>query len=101
MQEAFGITTIYVTHDQIEAITIAHRVAILKKVVVQQLATSSEIYNNPTNLFVAQFIASPTMNIMSAIFRARPPSRSHGLRLLIAENSALASSRPFLVGCWL
>ena len=44
MQEAFGITTIYVTHDQIEAMTIAHRVAILKKVFLQRLATPSEIY---------------------------------------------------------
>ena len=65
MQEAFGITTIYVTHDQIEAMTLAHRVAILEKGVLQQLATPSEIYNNPANLFVAQFIGSPPMNIMS------------------------------------
>ena len=64
MQEVFGITTIYVTHDQIEAMTLAHRVAILEKGVLQQLATPSEIYNNPANLFVAQFIGSPPMNIM-------------------------------------
>ena len=64
MQETFGITTIYVTHDQIEAMTLAHRVAILEKGVLQQLATPSEIYNNPANLFVAQFIGSPPMNIM-------------------------------------
>jgi multiple sugar transport system ATP-binding protein len=64
MQEAFGITTIYVTHDQIEAMTLAHRVAILEKGVLQQLATPAEIYNNPANLFVAQFIGSPPMNIV-------------------------------------
>jgi multiple sugar transport system ATP-binding protein len=64
MQENFGITTIYVTHDQIEAMTLAHRVAILEKGVLQQLATPSEIYNNPANLFVAQFIGSPPMNIV-------------------------------------
>ncbi len=64
MQHNFGITTIYVTHDQIEAMTLAHRVAILEKGVLQQLATPAEIYNNPANLFVAQFIGSPPMNII-------------------------------------
>lgn len=64
MQQSFGITTIYVTHDQVEAMTLAHRVAILEKGVLQQLATPSEIYNNPANLFVAQFIGSPPMNII-------------------------------------
>ena len=64
MQKSMGITTIYVTHDQIEAMTLAHRVAILEKGVLQQLATPAEIYNNPANLFVAQFIGSPPMNVV-------------------------------------
>ena len=64
MQETLGITTIYVTHDQIEAMTLAHRVAILEKGVLQQLAAPAEIYNDPANLFVAQFIGSPPMNIV-------------------------------------
>lgn len=64
MQQSMGITTIYVTHDQIEAMTLAHRVAILEKGVLQQLATPAEIYNNPANLFVAQFIGSPPMNVV-------------------------------------
>jgi multiple sugar transport system ATP-binding protein len=64
MQQKLGITTIYVTHDQIEAMTLAHRVAILEKGVLQQLAAPAEIYNNPANLFVAQFIGSPPMNIV-------------------------------------
>ncbi|MEM8631948.1 MAG: ABC transporter ATP-binding protein [Pseudomonadota bacterium] len=64
MQKSMGITTIYVTHDQIEAMTLAHRVAILEKGVLQQLATPAEIYNDPANLFVAQFIGSPPMNVI-------------------------------------
>jgi multiple sugar transport system ATP-binding protein len=64
MQQKLRITTIYVTHDQIEAMTLAHRVAILEKGVLQQLATPAEIYNNPANLFVAQFIGSPPMNVV-------------------------------------
>jgi multiple sugar transport system ATP-binding protein len=64
MQETLGITTIYVTHDQIEAMTLADRVAVLEKGVLQQLAMPAEIYNNPVNLFVAQFIGSPPMNVV-------------------------------------
>jgi multiple sugar transport system ATP-binding protein len=64
MQNTLGITTIYVTHDQVEAMTLAHRVAILEKGVLQQLATPAQIYNDPANLFVAQFIGSPPMNIV-------------------------------------
>jgi multiple sugar transport system ATP-binding protein len=64
MQQALGITTIYVTHDQIEAMTLAHRVAILEKGVLQQLDTPANTYNDPANLFVAQFIGSPPMNII-------------------------------------
>ena len=64
MQQTLGITTIYVTHDQIEAMTLAHRVAILEKGICSNLATPAEIYNNPANLFVAQFIGSPPMNVV-------------------------------------
>jgi multiple sugar transport system ATP-binding protein len=64
MQSSLGTTTIYVTHDQIEAMTLAHRVAILEKGVLQQLDTPAKIYNDPANLFVAQFIGSPPMNVV-------------------------------------
>ena len=64
MQQTLGITTLYVTHDQIEAMTLARRVAILERGRLQQLATPAEIYNNPANLFVAQFIGSPPMNVV-------------------------------------
>ena len=65
MQSTLGTTTIYVTHDQIEAMTLAHRVAILEKGVLQQLDTPAKIYNDPANLFVAQFIGSPPMNVVN------------------------------------
>jgi multiple sugar transport system ATP-binding protein len=64
MQSTLGTTTIYVTHDQIEAMTLAHRVAILEKGILQQLDTPARIYNDPANLFVAQFIGSPPMNVV-------------------------------------
>ena len=64
MQRQLGITTIYVTHDQVEAMTMAHRVALLEKGVLQQIDTPANIYNAPANLFVAGFIGSPPMNFL-------------------------------------
>jgi len=64
MQNALGITTIYVTHDQIEAMTLAHRVAIMKDGELQQLGTPKEVYSNPETLFVAGFMGSPPMNFV-------------------------------------
>ena len=64
LQEQLQITTIYVTHDQIEAMTLANRVALIKQGEMQQLATPTEIYNNPETLFVAGFIGSPAMNLI-------------------------------------
>ena len=65
MQGELGITTIYVTHDQIEAMTLAHRVAIMKDGVLQQLGTPKEVYSDPANLFVAGFMGSPPMNFVT------------------------------------
>ncbi len=65
MQNSLGITTVYVTHDQIEAMTLAHRVALMEAGRLQQLDTPANIYNDPDNLFVAQFIGSPPMNVVT------------------------------------
>ncbi len=59
-----GVTTIYVTHDQTEAMTLGHRVAVMKKGVLQQVAVPQELYDRPANLFVAGFIGSPAMNML-------------------------------------
>lgn len=64
LQHELQVTTIYVTHDQIEAMTLAHRVAVMNKGVIEQLGTPKEIYNNPRTLFVAGFIGSPPMNLI-------------------------------------
>jgi len=64
LQHELNITTIYVTHDQIEAMTLASRVAIMNDGVLQQIDTPKNIYNNPVNLFVAGFIGSPSMNFI-------------------------------------
>ena len=64
MQHELGVTTVYVTHDQVEAMTLAHRVAILDEGALQQIGTPREVYDNPTNLFVAGFMGSPPMNFI-------------------------------------
>ena len=66
LQRRLGITTIYVTHDQTEAMTLGDRVAVLKRGLLQQCASPRELYEEPINLFVAGFIGSPPMNFLPA-----------------------------------
>jgi multiple sugar transport system ATP-binding protein len=64
LQYELGVTTVYVTHDQIEAMTLAHRVAVMNAGEIRQLGTPEEIYDRPSDLFVAGFIGSPPMNLL-------------------------------------
>jgi multiple sugar transport system ATP-binding protein len=66
LQRRLGITTVYVTHDQVEAMTMGHRVAVLSAGKLQQCASPRELYDNPVNQFVAGFIGSPAMNLLTA-----------------------------------
>ncbi len=65
LQRRLGITTVYVTHDQVEAMTMGNRVAVLAGGRLQQVATPRELYDNPVNQFVAGFIGSPAMNLQT------------------------------------
>ncbi|MDM9625568.1 ABC transporter ATP-binding protein [Rhizobium sp. S152] len=65
LHQATGKTIVYVTHDQIEAMTLATKIAVMKDGEVQQFGTPAEIYNNPANMFVADFMGSPAMNLLS------------------------------------
>ena len=67
MQHELGVTTVYVTHDQVEAMTLAHRVAIMNHGVLQQVGSPREVYDKPSNLFVAGFMGSPPMNLISGV----------------------------------
>ena len=64
LQHELAVTTVYVTHDQIEAMTLADRVVVMNKGAFQQVGSPTEIYDNPANLFVAGFIGSPAMNLV-------------------------------------
>ncbi|WP_405134137.1 ABC transporter ATP-binding protein [Nocardia sp. NBC_01388] len=69
LQKRLGTTTVYVTHDQVEAMTMGHRVAVLKDGKLQQIAAPRELYDDPVNTFVAGFIGSPGMNLLTAPVR--------------------------------
>ena len=79
LHKRLGATIVYVTHDQIEAMTLADRIAVMKDSIIQQFATPDEIYNDPANQFVAGFMGSPPMNFIDARWStARWKSRSTG-----------------------
>src|ERR1700689_3978423 len=65
LHQSTGTTIVYVTHDQIEAMTLATKIAVLKEGVLQQVGTPFDVYNHPANLFVADFMGSPSMNLMT------------------------------------
>ncbi|HIK46875.1 MAG TPA: ABC transporter ATP-binding protein [Leptolyngbyaceae cyanobacterium M65_K2018_010] len=70
LQRQLGITTLYVTHDQIEAMTMGHRIAVMHQGQIQQLAPPLDLYNHPANRFVAEFIGSPPMNFIPVQLQA-------------------------------
>ena len=86
LHERLGKTTVYVTHDQIEAMTLASRIVIFDKGRIQQVGTPSEVFTRPANLFVAGFIGTPTMNFFKARF-----VNEGGWRLLRGEGFAWAA----------
>jgi multiple sugar transport system ATP-binding protein len=90
LQSRLGTTTVYVTHDQTEAMTLGDRVVVMKAGVAQQIGTPDDLYNRPANLFVAGFIGSPAMNFFPAELTAA------GVRLPFAEVALSDSARGVL-----
>ncbi|MEV7428135.1 sn-glycerol-3-phosphate ABC transporter ATP-binding protein UgpC [Nocardioides sp. NPDC092400] len=97
LQKRLGITTVYVTHDQTEAMTLGDRVAVLKRGVLQQLASPRELYTNPANLFVAGFIGSPPMNFLPATVRGTSVELPIGTVELPREKAALVPEGKLLI----
>ena len=84
LQQRLAVTTVYVTHDQVEAMTMGHRVAVLRDGDLQQVDTPSTLYHEPANLFVAGFIGSPAMNMLPV--SASGPLRIGGAEMGVAED---------------
>src|SRR5207245_2908766 len=109
IQRDVGVTTIYVTHDQTEAMTLGDRVAVLRKGLLQQVDSPQNLYRRPANLFVAGFIGSPSMNLAEARIEQDDGHRlcasfaEHRLELgeaTLAQRPALRSylGQPVVVG---
>ena len=97
LQQQLGITTVYVTHDQVEAMTMGHRVAVMRLGELQQIAPPQELYDNPDNVFVAGFIGTPPMTL----FHADLTVGADGTRLRVGTQDIVlqgdvAAARPFL-----
>jgi multiple sugar transport system ATP-binding protein len=96
LHERLGVTTVYVTHDQVEAMTLGQRVTVLRDGKLQQVGTPQSLYNDPVNLFVAGFIGSPAMNFVTArLVRDGSPAVTFGGYRLPVSASLLAA-RPGL-----
>ena len=97
LQHDLGVTTIYVTHDQVEAMTMGDRVAVMRKGELQQVAAPQELYDRPVNLFVGGFIGSPAMNLLEATLERRhgTPRRELGDQR-IALRRGRSTRRPAL-----
>jgi len=93
LHKALGITTIYVTHDQTEAMTMADRIVVMNKGVIQQIDTPEEIFNHPNNIFVATFIGSPAMNMLNVKIKDNVVSfeNGHTLKLDAKLKNAITS----------
>ena len=99
LQRRLGVTTVYVTHDQVEAMTMGDRVALLKDGVLQQVDTPARIYDVPANMFVAAFIGSPTMNLFWAELAGEGDAASISLGgSSIALPAATVATRSGLAG---
>jgi multiple sugar transport system ATP-binding protein len=99
LQQELGVTTIYVTHDQVEAMTMGDRVAVMRKGELQQVAPPQELYEHPVNLFVGGFIGSPAMNLVQSSIERRNGSLyavvgRHALKL----SDQLVTARPAVEG---
>jgi multiple sugar transport system ATP-binding protein len=90
LHEALDATTIYVTHDQTEAMTMASRIVVMKLGRIQQIGSPIEIYNHPTNLFVAGFIGSPSMNFLKATYAKGVITLISGQKIKLSEAAVAA-----------
>jgi multiple sugar transport system ATP-binding protein len=101
LHDRIGATTVYVTHDQLEAMSMADKIAVMNHGIVEQFATPKEIYERPATMFVADFIGSPPMNLLRFEGAAEPGARSvqvNGATIEVPAVREGVSSRPLALG---
>jgi multiple sugar transport system ATP-binding protein len=94
LHQRLGTTTIYVTHDQVEAMTMGDRIAVMRDGLLQQIGTPQELYDHPDNVFVAGFIGSPSMNFATATAQGKDLVLGGAKLELSGEQAQAADSRP-------
>ena len=102
LHQRLKTTTVYVTHDQVEAMTMADRIAVMNEGRIEQLGAPLELYDRPANLFVAQFIGSPAMNVVDGTLRRGAGEAwveaDGGVRWPLASTSAGSDGQPVAYG---
>jgi multiple sugar transport system ATP-binding protein len=101
LQQRLATTMVYVTHDQIEAMTMADRIVVLRGGVIEQIGTPLDLYDNPANTFVATFIGTPSMNLLAGTISGRNPETfvtTDGTPLPLGENKAHLAGKKLLLG---
>jgi multiple sugar transport system ATP-binding protein len=100
LHQRLRTTTVFVTHDQIEAMTLADRIVVMQAGRIEQIGAPLELYDRPANLFVAEFIGSPAMNLIRGVARidGGVSVEAHGSRLTVADAPRLEDGRPVIYG---
>jgi multiple sugar transport system ATP-binding protein len=101
LHDRLKATTVYVTHDQLEAMAMADKIAVMNHGVIEQLGTPQEIYDRPASMFVADFIGSPPMNFLAfsqALKRGDTATRLNGIQVAVPEVHEDLSERAFTLG---
>jgi multiple sugar transport system ATP-binding protein len=94
LHQRLGTTTIYVTHDQVEAMTMGDRIAVMRDGILQQVGSPQELYDHPVNIFVAGFIGSPAMNFATAKAEGKDLMLGGAKLVLTGDQAKAAESRP-------
>jgi multiple sugar transport system ATP-binding protein len=98
LHQRLKTTTIFVTHDQIEAMTMADRIVVMHDGIIEQIGTPLELYDSPRNLFVAGFIGSPAMNFLKGAAKSDGSIEIDGTRLPVAGKHTIADGQPVVYG---
>ncbi len=98
LHQRLKTTTVYVTHDQIEAMTMANKIVVMHDGIVEQIGSPLELYDNPTNMFVAGFIGSPATNFIEGHIRSEGVEAEGGIMLPLSDAPAASDGRPIHYG---
>ena len=97
LQQTLGTTSVYVTHDQVEAMTMGHRITVMREGKIQQIGTPGEVYDHPANVFVAQFIGTPPMNLLRGRLAESLAGRTNVIAGIRPEHLHLGDGIPVVI----